>query len=244
MALKREDLEILNNFRFEVPPVAVKYLLQPPDKIARLAENMTLCQMLKKAQEGSIFYAGVENHTCGGGPYILGQAELPERFLNGEYGARLQIYEQPRSAARSYADVPRITKGVVNYVAFASLDKLSFESDIMVLLADTGQTEIVLRALSYRTPQVWTSRTTSAVGCGWIFAYPFISGELNYVPTGLGHGMKRRHLFAEGKQFIAIPFDILPSMLQNLRDMPWVLPAYKEDGMEFVKKLLAELGAE
>lgn len=35
--------------------------------------------------------------------------------------------------------------------------------------------------------------------------------------------------------------DLLPSMLQTLQDMPWVLPAYKPDGMEFVRKLLVKL---
>jgi hypothetical protein len=27
-----------------------------------------------------------------------------------------------------------------------------------------------------------------------------------------------------------------------LQEMPWVLPAYKPDGMEFVKRLLIKLG--
>jgi len=54
--------------------------------------------------------------------------------------------------------------------------------------------------------------------------------------------MKRRKLFPEGQQLVSIPFDLLPSMLQALRDMPWVLPAYEPDGLEFVKRLLVQLG--
>jgi len=53
--------------------------------------------------------------------------------------------------------------------------------------------------------------------------------------------MKRRNLFPEGRQLISIPFDLLPSMLSTLKDMPWLLPAYGPDGMEFVKKLRKEL---
>jgi hypothetical protein len=60
--------------------------------------------------------------------------------------------------------------------------------------------------------------------------------------TGLGHGMRRRKLFPEGQQLVSIPFDLLPSILQTLQEMPWVLPAYEPDGMEFVKRLLAKLG--
>jgi len=34
----------------------------------------------------------------------------------------------------------------------------------------------------------------------------------------------------------------LPSMLQALQDMPWVLPAYEPNGPEFIKRILIELG--
>jgi hypothetical protein len=37
-------------------------------------------------------------------------------------------------------------------------------------------------------------------------------------------------------------FELLPSMLKTLQEMPWVLPAYKPDGMEFVGRLLSDLG--
>jgi len=60
--------------------------------------------------------------------------------------------------------------------------------------------------------------------------------------TGLGHGMKRRRLFPEGHQLVSIPFDLLPSMLRALADMPWVLPAYEPDGAEFVRSLLVKSG--
>jgi hypothetical protein len=54
--------------------------------------------------------------------------------------------------------------------------------------------------------------------------------------------MRRRKLFPEGQQLVSIPFDLLPSMLKILQEMPWVLPAFKPDGTEFVKRLLMELG--
>ena len=127
-------------------------------------------------------------------------------------------------------------------MAFAPLDKLNFDPDVLILLADTRQTEILLRAMSYRTGQMWVSKYTPAIGCAWIYVYPYLSGEINYTISGLGHGMKRRQLFPEGRQIIAIPFDRLSSMLRTLQKMPWVLPAFKPDGMEFVKQLLVKLG--
>jgi hypothetical protein len=54
--------------------------------------------------------------------------------------------------------------------------------------------------------------------------------------------MKRRKLFPEGRLLVSIPFDLLPSILRTLQEMPWVLPAYKPDGNDFVKQLLTNLG--
>jgi len=242
MTLTKKDLAILAKFEFDVQPVGVKFLAKRPDRIERLNENMALCEMLKKAQEGNVFYADKENHTCDAGPYVLGQADAPEPFISGRFGAGLKIFEEPRSASRLYLYIPRIGRGVVNYIAFSPLDKLPFEPDVLIILAKTSQTEILLRAMSYRTGKMWSSKFSAAIGCAWIYVYPYLTGELNYTTAGLGHGMKRRNLFPEGHQLISIPFDLLPSMLQTLQEMPWVLPAYKPDGMEFVRRLLIELG--
>ena len=242
MSLTEKDFSILEKFEFDLPPVGVKFLAKPPDMVARLDENLALCEMLNKAQDGKAFFADAKNHTCEAGMYVLGQADAPEPFISGQFGAGLQIYEEPRSASRLYLHIPKIGRGVVHHLAFAPLDKLTFEPDLLILLADTPQTEILLRAMSYRTGQMWVSKYTPAIGCAWIYTYPYLSGELNFTIAGLGHGMKRRQLFPEGRQIISIPFDLLSPLLQTLQEMPWVLPAYKPDGLEFVKRLLDKLG--
>jgi uncharacterized protein (DUF169 family) len=233
---------VLDRFKFDVPPVAVKFSAKRPDKVQRLAEEMAFCEMLKEAQQGNAFFADAENHACEAGLYVLGQADIAEPFVSGEFGAGLRIFEEPRSASRLYLHIPKIERGVIHYVAFSPLDKLSFDPDLLILLADTGQTEILLRAMSYRTGEVWESRFTAAIGCAWTYIYPYLSGKLNYAVTGLGHGMKRRRLFPEGRQIVSIPFDLLLSILQALQDMPWVLPAYEPDGADFVRKLITDLG--
>jgi uncharacterized protein (DUF169 family) len=242
MTLTKKDLAILDKFDFDVQPVGVKFLAKQPDMVERLDENMALCEMLKRAQEGNAFFVDKENHICDAGLYVLGQADAPEPYTSGEFGAGLKIFEDARSASRIYQYIPRIGKGLVNYVAFSPLSKLPFDPDVLILLSKTSQTEILLRAMSYRTGKMWLSKYSAAIGCAWIYVYPYLTGELNYTTAGLGHGMKRRNLFPEGHQLISIPFDLLPSILQTLQDMPWVLPAYKPDGMEFVKRLLVKLG--
>ena len=240
--IAKKDLAVLDRFAFDVPPVGVKFSPMRPRKLKRLAEKMAFCEMLTKAQQGIAFFADAESHACEAGLYVLGQTDSPEPFISGQFGAGLQIFEEPRSASRLYLHIPKIGRGVIHYLAFSPLDKLSFDPDLLLLLANTDQTEILLRAMSYRTGEMWESKFTAAIGCAWTYVYPYLTGKLNYNITGLGHGMKRRKLFPEGRQVISIPFDLLPSMLQTLRDMPWVLPAYKPDGQEFVRQVLVDLG--
>lgn len=242
MVLTKKDLVILDKFGFDIPPIGVKFSPKRPDMVDRLSENMTLCEMIKKTQEGNAFYVDADNHTCDAGLYVLGQTDVSEPYINGEYGTGLQVFESPRSGSRLYQHIYKIDKGVVHYVAFSPLDKLTFDPDILIITANTSQAEILLRAKSYITGEMWLSKYTSALGCSWILVYPYLSGEMNYITTGLGFGMRRRKLFQEGLQFISIPFDRLPSLLQTLQDMPWVPDPYKSDGLEYVRKLRIDLG--
>ncbi|MBN1104761.1 MAG: DUF169 domain-containing protein, partial [Deltaproteobacteria bacterium] len=165
--LTKEDKALLDKFAFDVSPVGVKFSPKRPDNLPRLAEKMAFCEMLRKAQEGNAFFADAENHACEAALYVLGQADSPEPFINGEFGARLQIFEEPRSASRLYLHIPKIGRGVIHGVSFSPLDRLSFEPDLLILLADTAQTEILLRAMTYRTGGMWESRFTAAIGCAW-----------------------------------------------------------------------------
>ena len=99
-----------------------------------------------------------------------------------------------------------------------------------------------MRASSYRTGDMWVSRYTAAMGCSWLLIYPYLTGEINRINTGMGFGMRRRRLFPEGLHLISVPYDKLPSLLQTLREMPWMPEPYKENGPEYVKKLRVRLG--
>jgi uncharacterized protein (DUF169 family) len=238
------DFSILDKFGFEIPPVGVKFTVKRPEGIPRITEKMTLCQMIKWAQEGNAFYPELEDHTCDAGLYVMGMKDVETSYINGEYGAGLQVYESPRSGSRLYQHIYKIDRGTVNYISLAPLGKLTFDPDVMLIMADTTQTEILLRASSYRTGDMWLSKYTAAMGCDWLLVYPYVSGEINHITTGLGFGMRRRHIFKEGMHFIAVPFDKIQPLLDTLAVMPWVPEPYQEHGLEYVKKLRARLGLE
>ena len=244
MAITKEDYAILDDFQFDIQPVAVKYLVTPPENIRRLDQRMALCEMLRKAQEEEPFYSDSDNHTCQAGPYVLGYIDGEEQLVSGQYGAGLQVFRDARAAARLYHYVPTIAKGVAKCVVFSRLDELSFDPDLLIILANITQTEVLLRAMSYKNGKQWLSKYSAAIGCSWLFVYPYLSGEINFIATGLGSGIKRRKLFSEGLHLVSIPFDELPSMLQTLKEMPWVTKSMGPDGPEYVSQLRKKLGLE
>jgi uncharacterized protein (DUF169 family) len=244
MALKEKDFIILDKFQFDIQPVAVKYFVHTPLNIKHINRRMTLCQMLRRAQKGEPFYSSPQDHTCDAGLYVLGQTDIEEQYVNGEFGAGLGVFCDNRAASRLYHYIPHIARNVVNYVAFSPLNKLSFDPDLLVILASTSQAEILLRAMSYKNGQMWLSRYSAAIGCSWLLVHPYLNGEMNFIATGLGFGMRRRKLFRENMMFISIPFDRLSSMLETLREMPWIPEPYKPSGLTFVKELRVRLGLE
>jgi uncharacterized protein (DUF169 family) len=176
------------------------------------------------------------------GPFILGNQEIPPVFYRGEYGVAQKHFKEPRAMRKVYQIIPKMEKNVVGCVAFSAVDKLSFEPDVIVFVADSDQTQILLRAMSYTTGQPYTSKFTGVMGCAWLLIYPYLTGELNYVPANFSAGMKKLKVFREGTIVTSIPYQLLPTVLRNLQEMPWVLPLLQPDGEEFREKLRKDLG--
>ena len=99
-------------------------------------------------------------------------------------------------------------------------------------MATVSQAEIVLRAMSYSTGELWRSVVVSGGACAYLFAYPYLSGKVNYATTGLTLGLKGRRVFPEGLLLFSIPYNWIPVITQNLQKMEWVLPAYTDDSRE------------
>ena len=124
---------------------------------------------------------------------------------------------------------------------------MSFEPDVLIITANPSQAEIVLRASSYTNGEMYSSKTTNVIGCAWLYVYPYISGKLNYIVTGLCWGMKALQIFPEGLILISIPYDLLPTLVQNLQDMNWTPPAYtggRDAYLNGFQQLINELNQE
>jgi uncharacterized protein (DUF169 family) len=236
MSSIQQDLSIFSKFNFEKPPVGVKFLPTKPDGIKRLNKILDFCEMLVEAQNGSPFYATKEDFTCIG-PLLLGMVEGDPIFQSGRVGPKLEVFKEARANRRIYKYIPKLEKDTVNYVAFSSLDQLSFEPDVLIVTANPSQAEILLRASSYTTGKMWSAKGTPVAACAWLYVYPYVSGELNFTLPGFSFGMRSRRLFPEGLLLVSIPWDMLPGMVANLQDMNWVPHSYTIGREEHKKKV-------
>lgn len=239
MSAEHKDLDIFKKFNFEISPVGVKYMAAKPEGLKELDKVLDFCEMLAEAQEGKAFYAAREDFTCIG-PFLLGMVDGEPVFESGMMGPELEVFNEPRANKRLYPQVPRVDKGTVNYVAFAPLDKLTFEPDVLVVTAGTSQAEIILRANSYSSGRSWSAQGTPVMGCAWMLIYPYITSRMNLTVSGFSFGMRSRNLFPEGMVILSIPWDLLPEITKNLREMNWVPHSFtigRKAHKEKVKKL-------
>ena len=222
MAEKIRDYSVLDKFNFERKPVGVKYMITHPAGIKKLGKELNFCEMLKEAQEDNAFYVGPEDWVCVGvEQMILGMKDPEPALVSGIFGGEEGLFKGANACRAMYDYLPRMPKGSVKYVAFAPVDKLTFNPDLLVLTATTTQAQTLLRSINFSTGAPFVSKATPVVACAWIYIYPVVSGELNYVITGLGLGMQALNIFPPGLFLISVPFQRIPTMLENLKEMKY-----------------------
>jgi uncharacterized protein (DUF169 family) len=239
-----QDLSIFKRFNFENQPVGVKFLYRKPEGIRKLDKQMAICEMIKEAQQSDApFYITAEDEDCFGA-VTLGMKSMPPFAEAGMVGKDLGIFKEPRANSRIYNYLPKVHPGIINYVAFAPLDKLDFESDLLIISATISQAEILFRAIDHLSGGPRESKTTGVFGCAWLFTYPYQTGKINWTVTGLAYGAKSKEVFPEGMIIFSIPFDWTPVLIHNLKEMDWEMPAYEmgvKKFKEFEAKIIGDL---
>ena len=247
------DLSILDTIGLEYPVVAVKFSAEEPAGMPRLAKRLALCEMLREAQMEGAFYASLEEHACGAGPFVLGHEAGDPIFESGRLGPELGVFRDAEANRQVYADLPRLPAGAAPYMIFARLDQLTFHPDLVIVTAKPSQAEIITRAHGYSGGAYWETRATTVIGCAYLYAYPHLSGRMNILVSGLHHGMRARNVFPEGLLLVSIPAALIPVIVENLTtmaangqlDLPqyhWGKDAHERHMRGLVEKLREEIG--
>jgi uncharacterized protein (DUF169 family) len=220
MAEKSKDYSVLDKFNFERKPVGVSFMIEKPEGIKRIDKELNMCEMIKEAQENDAFYVGPDDWVCVGvEQMILGMRDAESVLVSGLLGGFDGLYKNNSACRAMYQYLPSLPKNSVQYVAFASVDKLTFDPDVLIMTATIDQAAPLLRSINYSTGRPFQCKATPVVACAWMYVYPVVSGELNFYVTGLGLGMQELDIFPPGLFLISVPFQLIPTMLQNLKDM-------------------------
>jgi uncharacterized protein (DUF169 family) len=245
MKPKTMDFSVFNKFNFERKPVGIKYLPYKPEGIERINKSLYFCQMFKEAQTSRPFYVTRENIQCG--TQVTGMEAFPPVMYSGQLGAEFSMFKTPSANRRVYDYVPVLPRNSVQYVVHSSIDQMTFDPDLLIITANASQAEIILRASSYSDGRMWNAKGSTCLACAWIYAYSYLSGELNYHISGMGFSMKARNVLPDGLIIISIPSEKLSEIIENLGDMEWEPRWFKlgRDGfVKGVKDLEAKIARE
>jgi uncharacterized protein (DUF169 family) len=223
MSSNPRDYSVFEKFSFERKPVGVKFVITKPEGIERLDKELNLCEMLKEAQTGSPFYVGEGDFHCVE-PMVLGMVDPEPVLVSGLLGGSSGLFKEARANRKLYQYIPKMLKGSVRYVVFSPIDQLTFDPDVTVITATVQQAQTILRSIGYSTGDYFSSKATPVVSCAWMYVYPVLSGEMNFTVTGLGLGMQALSVFPPGLFLISVPWNLLPTMMENLQEM-YVGPA-------------------
>jgi uncharacterized protein (DUF169 family) len=213
------DYSVFDRFNFERKPVGVKFLSIKPEGIERAKKKVALCEMFNEALESGPFYVQKEDFICVE-TLVLGMEDPEPVFVSGVAGGEAGLYREIRANRRAYQFIPRMMRGSVNYVVFSPADQLTFDPDVLIVTANNmEQARNILRAEGYSSGNPWSAQGTPILACSWLYVYPVLSGKINYTVTGLHLGMRAiNSSIPEGLFVISIPWNLLPTVMDNLRD--------------------------
>ncbi len=227
--LSQRAKELFEKLGMEFAPVAVKFCYSQPEGIEHTDQTLSFCEFVKKAQTGGKpFFITKDDDNCFG-KMVLGMIPKPGLAASGQAGVDFGVFRSPAPNARIYNSITTLVPGAVNFVIFSPVSVCDFDPDLVICVAGWQQAEILMRATSYISGDLWESKCSSVLSCAWMYSYPYVSGKVNFCITGLHHGMRRRGTYPPGRHIIAIPYQKLDEVITALGEMPWELIAMQKD---------------
>jgi uncharacterized protein (DUF169 family) len=210
-------------------PVAIKLHYSQPEGVERTDKKLTLCQYLKEAQDsGKRFFITKDDESCVG-KMVLGMIPKPPLAASGQAGLDFGVFRTQAPNARIYNMMTTLVPGAHNFVEFCPLAQCDFYPDLLLLVAKVSQADIIMRASSYVSGDLWEYKSTHVMSCAWLYPYPYVHGKINCCITGMHHGLKRRKMYPEGLHIISIPYQKLDEVITALDQMDWVTIACREE---------------
>ncbi len=221
--------ELIRKLNLPYRAVAIKMYFEKPDVPRYAGEPLAYCQYVKYTQDtGKTFYIQMEDDQCYG-KLMLGMIDTPPVTGSGQAGYDYGCYQTPMGCRQLYQKLPQLMRGTIRYVVFAPMDECNFDPDLLFFISELPQADILMRATSWVSGDLWESKSSPVLSCAWMYAYPIISGKCNHITTGFYHGLKRRKAYPAGLTMLSVPFQKIPEFFYALEHMDWELLAFRED---------------
>ena len=173
--------ELLVKLDLQYPAVAVKMCFERPDVPRYDGPSAAFCQFVKYVQDtGKTFYTTVEDDQCYG-KLAMGMIDKPPVTASGQAGYDFGCFQTPMGNRVLYQKLPILEPGTIRYIQFAPAITCEFDPDLLFFVADLPQADILMRATSWVSGDLWESKSSAVMSCAWMYAYPIISGKCNHI---------------------------------------------------------------
>jgi uncharacterized protein (DUF169 family) len=235
--LSEQAKKVFSDLELPYSAVAVKFCRNKPENIRQAEGTDAFCSYLKKAQdENRAFFTTSENDKCMG-RVVLGMADLETNHGSGQVGYEMSVFRTPAANARLYHEATMLKRGVCNFVVFCPVDLTDFDPDLVICIAPTEKAQLLLRATSYISGDLWESRSSYVMSCAWTYAYPYVSGKVNHLVTGMHLGLQIQQSYPPGLHIITIPYQKLDEVVTALGEMEPVPLELRPDAESKTKSL-------
>ncbi len=205
--------------KLENEPVAIKWSVKEPENIEKEEGKSRFCAKLKKAMEGEMFYATLEEEECMGGARYSGLKDMREYPANAQSGAFMiprGLYKNIPAVQRARENETYINPGIFTAVVFAPLNKAAFEADVVFILCKAKQGMEILHANAYDSGEHGLGADAAPI-CSSMAATPYMAGKITY---GFGDVAARQSMDINQEDImVSIPGSELSRIVSNLEEM-------------------------
>ncbi len=217
--LSKEAKKAFADLQLPYCAVAVKFCRNRPENYQQAEGTDVFCSFVKKAQdENRAFFTTMDNDKCMG-KVVLGMTDLETNHGSGQVGYEMGVFRTPAANARLYHEATMLKRGVCNFVVFCPVALCDFDPDLVICIASTEKAQLLLRATSYISGDLWESKCSYVMSCAWTYAYPYVSGKVNHLFTGMHLGLQIRKSYPQGLHVITIPYQKLDEVVTALTEM-------------------------
>ena len=204
----------------EGSPVAFKFCKTSddiPEGMTHISETVRHCQMVGMARnEGKIFYATVDNHSCMGGSWALGLRELTPTLKSGEFYYKLGKFESWPACKRTIDHVPHVEPLTTYATLYAPLEKTTFDPTIVLIISKPKAMLKIAQSTLYRLGGRINSHFSGIQSvCSDACAQVYLYGSPNF---SLGcDGSRKFSGIEEGEMVMGIPIEMVSEIASSLK---------------------------